>query len=173
VSRTLPGTAFVVAGEGEERTRLEQQVRSSGLADCFTFPGVVGDIPRFLAGLDVTVLCSRSEGMPNAVLEYMAAARPIVATAVGAVPELIEDGVHGLLVPPGDDVRLALAIELLLTRPALAHRLGQAARQRACRHYSREAMLERFQSFYETLVFGAAAEHRSEEVRAWSSCPSC
>ena len=60
----------------------------------------MSDIPAFLAGLDVAVLCSRSEGLSNALLEYMAAGRAIVATAVGAAPDLIADGVHGLLVPP-------------------------------------------------------------------------
>src|SRR5947208_2452803 len=77
-----------------------------------------------MAGLDVAVLTSRAEGMSNAVLEYMAAGRAVVASAVGAMPELIEDGVHGLLVPPGDDAALAAALDRLLRDPALACRLG-------------------------------------------------
>jgi glycosyltransferase involved in cell wall biosynthesis len=172
VCRTLPGTTFVVAGEGEERERLQEQIRLAALEGRFILPGSVRDVPGLLGSLDVAVLCSRAEGLPNAVLEYMAAARPIVATTVGAVPELIEDGVHGLLVPPGDDMRLALAIELLLTRPALARRLGEAARRRACGRYSREAMLERFQRFYETLVFPDAPTPFSEGRDGWRRCLS-
>jgi glycosyltransferase involved in cell wall biosynthesis len=167
VCRRLPAASFVVAGEGEERGRLQEQIRSAALEGRFRLPGIVSDIPRFLGSLDVAVLCSHAEGLPNAVLEYMAAARPIVATAVGAVPELIEDGVHGLLVPPGDDVRLVLAIEMLLTRPALARRLAEAARRRACERYSREAMLERFQRFYESLVFADASTPMSEGRYGW------
>jgi glycosyltransferase involved in cell wall biosynthesis len=94
--------------------------------------------------------------MPNAVLEYMAAGRPIVATAVGATPELIEDGEHGLLVPPGDAGALARAIARLLDEPALARRLGEAARWRARERYGREAMVRRFEDFYTSLIHRAA-----------------
>ena len=113
-------------------------------------------MPGFLAELDVAVLCSRAEGMPNAVLEYMAAGRPVVATAVGAVPELIEDGTHGLLVPPGDPGALARAIARLLADPGLARRLGEAARWRARERYGREAMVRRFEDFYAGLLTEAA-----------------
>jgi glycosyltransferase involved in cell wall biosynthesis len=111
----------------------------------------VADVPSFLAGLDVAVLPSRAEGMSNAVLEYMAAGRPIVATAVGATPELLADGEHGLLVPPGDPAALAAAIGKLLRQPELARRLGAAARRRARERYSREAMVRRFEAFYASL----------------------
>jgi glycosyltransferase involved in cell wall biosynthesis len=143
---------FEVAGEGELRPELERRARECGLADRFALPGSVADVPAFLAGLDVAVLSSRAEGMPNAVLEYMAAGRPVVATAVGATPELVVDGVHGLLVPPGDAGVLAAAIERLLRDPALARRLGEAARRRARERYGREAMVRRFEDFYESLA---------------------
>jgi glycosyltransferase involved in cell wall biosynthesis len=77
-----------------------------------------------------------------------------VATAVGATPELIEDGVHGLLVPPDDAVGLARAVGRLLDDPALARRLGEAARRRARERYSRTAMVRRFEDFYESLLNG-------------------
>jgi glycosyltransferase involved in cell wall biosynthesis len=89
--------------------------------------------------------------MSNALLEYMAAARPIVATSVGATPELIEAGKQGLLVPPGNDLALAENIEKLLLRPELARTMASNARQRASEHYSRAAMIRRFESFYATL----------------------
>jgi glycosyltransferase involved in cell wall biosynthesis len=143
-----PGTTFAVAGEGESRPALQRQITDEGLMDRFALPGSVSNIPAFLAGVDVAVLSSRAEGMPNAVLEYMAAGRAIVATAVGANVQLIEDGVHGLLVPPDDPGRLAAAIAGLLHDPARAARLGAAARRRAEERYSREAMVRRFERFY-------------------------
>ena len=151
LAREHPDLTFSVAGEGAMRGPLTASARERGLTDCFHLPGAVADVPKFLGGLDIAVLPSLSEGMSNALLEYMAAARPIVATAVGAAPELIEDGVHGLLVPPGDAGRLAAAINRLLWQPRLARRLAEAARRRARDRYGREAMVERFTEFYERL----------------------
>jgi glycosyltransferase involved in cell wall biosynthesis len=143
-----PDVTFTVAGEGEERTTLERRIEEVGLSGRFTLPGATGDVPGFLGTLDVAVLPSRAEGMSNAVLEYMAAGRAIVASTVGATPELIEDGVHGLLVAPDDEVALASALDRLLGDPALACRLGEAARRRARQRYSREAMVRRFEDFF-------------------------
>ncbi|MFO0842171.1 MAG: glycosyltransferase [Gemmataceae bacterium] len=151
----LPGVTFEVAGEGDQREALQNQIREGGIQDRFRLPGARGDIPGFLAGLDVAVLPSRAEGMSNAVLEHMAAARPLVATATGATPELIRNGVDGLLVPPGDADALAAAIRHLLTDRALARRLGDSARRRAAERYSRTAMVRRFEEFYTRLVHGA------------------
>ena len=81
---------------------LERLIAELGLVDRVVLPGRVTDVAEFLKDIDVGVLCSRSEGSSNALLEYMAAGRAIVATAVGGTPQLIEDGVHGLLVSPGD-----------------------------------------------------------------------
>jgi glycosyltransferase involved in cell wall biosynthesis len=146
-----PRAVFRVAGEGGQRAELEAAVERHGLAGRFLLPGAAGDVPGFLAGLDVAVLPSRAEGMSNALLEYMAAARPVVATAVGGNTELVADGVHALLVPPDDPTALAGAIDRLLTDRALAGRLGAAARRRARERYGREAMVRRFQDFYESL----------------------
>ncbi len=142
---------YCVAGNGEARTALEQEAADLGLTGQVELPGAIKDIPAFLSCLDVAVLPSRAEGMSNAILEYMAAGRPIVATAVGATPELIEDGKHGLLVPPGDDTALARAIGRLLDDRPLAIRLGTAARRRAAECYSRSAMVRRFEEFYRSL----------------------
>jgi glycosyltransferase involved in cell wall biosynthesis len=90
--------------------------------------------------------------MSNAVLEYMAAGRSIVATAVGGNVELLTDGATGLLVPPDDATSLAIAIGRLLDDRALASHLGATSRLRARQHYSREAMVRRFEDFYTDLV---------------------
>jgi glycosyltransferase involved in cell wall biosynthesis len=145
---------FAVAGEGELRPQLQQLIEQLGLRDHCRLVGRVNDIPAFLATLDVAVLCSWSEGLPNAVLEYMAAGRPIVATAVGGSLELIENGVHGLTVPPGDAAALASAIDRLIKSPELAARLGAAARQRVCERYSQHNRLRRFEEFYESVIHG-------------------
>jgi L-malate glycosyltransferase len=144
--------SFVVVGEGELRPALERQDQALGLANRFHLPGAQRDVPEFLAGLDVAVLSSRSEGLSNAVLEYMAAGRPVVATAVGGNPRLIEDGVTGLLVPPDDPAALARAVARLLREPELAARLAREGRRRVEAHYSREAMVRRFERFYLRLV---------------------
>jgi glycosyltransferase involved in cell wall biosynthesis len=148
-----PDLCFKVAGEGEERPNLERQIREAGLDGRFFLPGSLNDVPAFLADLDVAVLSSRAEGMSNAVLEYMAAARPIVATHVGATPEMIHHGEHGLLVAPGDAGALADSICRLVTNRTLAMRLAESARRRAREEYSREAMIRRFEDFYTHLVF--------------------
>jgi glycosyltransferase involved in cell wall biosynthesis len=150
----FPDATFLVAGEGEQRQTLLRQIDELGLGDRVELCGRVDDIPAFLATLAVAVLPSRSEGMPNAVLEYMAAARPIVATAVGGTPRLIEDGRHGLLVPSEDPDALAAAVGRLLADRALATRLAAAARRRAVRDFSRRAMVQRFERFYVSLGKG-------------------
>lgn len=154
VAAAHPGATFHVAGEGPLRPELERLANDLGLGGRLFLPGSVADVPGFLAGLDVAVLPSLSEGMSNALLEYMAAGRAVVATAVGGNVRLIEDGVNGLLVPPGEPMRLAAAISRLLSDPALAARLGAAARRRAEERYSRAAMVRRFEAFYLNLTGG-------------------
>lgn len=144
-------TVFRVAGEGGQRTELEAAIARENLSGRFMLTGAADDVPGFLVGLDVAVLPSRSEGMSNALLEYMAAGRPIVATAVGGNPELVEHGVHALLVPPDDPASLARAIDRLLGDRPLALRLAAAARKRARERFSREAMVRKFEDFYASL----------------------
>jgi glycosyltransferase involved in cell wall biosynthesis len=149
-----PEVSFSIAGEGPERPMLEQLAREIGLTDSLNLHGSMSDVPGFLAGLEVAVLPSLSEGMSNALLEYMAAGRAIVATAVGNNANMIEDGVTGLLVPPNDPSALAGAIGRLLSDPRMARRLGVAARRRVEEDYSREVMVRRFEAFYRRLVGG-------------------
>jgi glycosyltransferase involved in cell wall biosynthesis len=147
-----PETVFRVAGEGPERAALKRQAEERGVAGRFAWLGTVADIPAFLSQVEIGVLCSRAEGMPNAVLEYMAAGRAVVATAVGSTTDVLADGVHGLLVRPDDAGGLAGALRRLLDDPAQAARLGAAARQRAESHYSPAARARRFEDFYERLM---------------------
>src|SRR6185369_13422025 len=130
VVRDHADATFTIAGEGPEREALLRQAAGLGLGERFVLRGSVNDVPGFLADVDVAVLPSRAEGMSNAVLEYMAAGRAIVATTVGANPRLIEDGVHGLLVPPNDPTALAKAVHDLLDDADRACRLANTARRR-------------------------------------------
>jgi L-malate glycosyltransferase len=155
VAAVIPEATFHIAGEGEGRAALERQAKELGLTSRVEFCGRVSDIPGFLATLNVAVLSSRCEGMSNAILEYMAAGLPVVATAVGAAPQIIEHGIHGWLVPPGDGAALAKGIIVALLDSEAAAARAMAARRRVWQRYSRQAMVQRFERFFGELVFAA------------------
>jgi L-malate glycosyltransferase len=152
IAEEHPDVEFHIAGEGSLRPHLESLIAELHLEQRVFLRGQVRDIPRFLGSIDLAVLCSRSEGASNAILEYMAAGRAIVATSVGGTPQLLEDGVHGLLVPPGDPVALAEALLRLLDEPALATKLAAAARQRVHERFDARQRARRYESLYEQLV---------------------
>lgn len=107
VLRVNPSAGFVLFGEGPERARLQQRINAAGMSQTFILAGFRADIDRFVPHFDLLVLPSYTEGLPNVVLESFAAAVPVVATAVGGTPEVIEDGISGYLVPPGDAEAMA------------------------------------------------------------------
>lgn len=146
-ARGLEFTAVIV-GEGRERGALEARARSLGLGDRVSFPGERADVERLLPALDVFVLSSREEGIPNALLEAMAAGRPAVATAVGGTPEVLEHGETGWLVPAGAPAALADALAEALGDPAEAARRGAAAQRHARETLSIEVMARRHEAFY-------------------------
>jgi glycosyltransferase involved in cell wall biosynthesis len=122
----MPYRAAIV-GDGPERAALEAAAATAQVE----LLGERGDVPEQLAASDVFVLSSRSEGMPMSILEAMAAGLPVVASAVGGIPEIVRDGETGLLVPPGDADALAAALGRLLDDDGLRRRLGAAGRERA------------------------------------------
>jgi glycosyltransferase involved in cell wall biosynthesis len=147
----FPTLKVLVAGDGPERARLEEGARRLGVADTVLFLGIRRDVPAVLTAVDVAVLSSDYEGSPLSVMEYMAAAKPVVSTRVGGVPELVAEDVHGLLVEPRDPEALAEAVARLLRDPALARRLGAEGRRRQQREFSLEAMVGRIEDLYEEL----------------------
>jgi glycosyltransferase involved in cell wall biosynthesis len=143
-----PDAEFVLAGDGPEAAALAARARTRGVADRVVFLGATRDVPEVLAGSDVFVLPSRSEALPNAVIEAMAAGLPVVASEVGGIPELIAQGVTGLLVAPGDPPALAGAIGYLLDHPAAAADLGCAARDYVSRELGFGRLVERIERLY-------------------------
>ncbi|MBF6619477.1 MAG: glycosyltransferase [Patulibacter sp.] len=152
VRRQRPDVRLLIAGDGDERTALEQQIARLGLEDVVRLLGARSDVPDVAAALDVAVSSSDSEASPLAVMEYMEGGRAIVATRVGGVPELIEDGVHGRLVPRRDPDAMAAAIVALLDAPEDRARLGAAAHQRCKDEFRLDVMVDRLERFYERLV---------------------
>lgn len=133
--------ALLLIGEGEDEADLRARAAALGLQERVHFAGYRQDVPRLLGALDLYVHPARWEGMPNALLEAMAAGCPIVASAVDGVCELIEDGTAGWLVQPEKIGALAAATQAALSDPAEARRRGVAAQQRAATRFSVEAMV--------------------------------
>jgi glycosyltransferase involved in cell wall biosynthesis len=131
-----PEIQLLIIGDGELREVLERQAEQLGLAEHCHFLGIREDVPHLLSAADLFVLPSLWEGLSLALLEAMAAARPIVATDVSGTAQAMIPGQTGLLVPPGDSQALAGAMVQLLSDPAQAQAMGQAARQRAERAFS-------------------------------------
>src|SRR5262249_2796373 len=126
---------FLLAGGGKERPRLERLVRRYSLGDRFTFTGLVPDLSAIYQGLAVLVLTSDTEGTPRVILEGMAHGVPVVATRVGGVGQMVEPGVHGYLVGPGDAAGIARYTALLLGDECQRRRLGAQGRYRAEREF--------------------------------------
>jgi glycosyltransferase involved in cell wall biosynthesis len=154
VQARVPAVRLLLVGEGELRSQLEAQAQAMGLSEAVIFAGARTDVPEILAGLDVFVLPSLWEGMSNAVLEAMAAGLPVVATGVGGTPEVVVDGVTGLLVAAGDAGALARSLTRLLCDPELRRRMGQAGRERVAQRFTVGRMVEQTQRLYERLLRG-------------------
>lgn len=148
VRRDFPNVRLVCVGDGSLRGQLEQQARELYLSDAVRFVGYQNDIPQWLSLADVTVLPSFFEGLPLTAIESLAAARPMVATAVDGTPEVILDGRTGFTVPPGDALSLAVAIGRLLRDPDMRRNFGQAGRSFVLEHFTQERQVEQTQQLY-------------------------
>ncbi|MDQ4040195.1 MAG: glycosyltransferase [Actinomycetota bacterium] len=124
-----------IVGDGPDRPAVEAELRAGGLDDVVELVGERADVPERLAGAAVFVLSSRSECMPISVLEAMAAGLPVVASAVGGLPEMVVDGETGVLVPPGDPEALGRALARLVADPQERRRMGAAGRRRVEEHF--------------------------------------
>jgi sugar transferase (PEP-CTERM/EpsH1 system associated) len=142
---------LAIIGDGPLRPRLEQQVAAAGLGDVVWLAGARSDIADLMRGFSLFALSSIAEGTPVTLLEAMATGLPVVSTAVGGIPELIQDGVSGTLVPAGDPAAMAAALARYAGDAALAARHGAAARARIDAHNSVAAMVQAYVALYDGL----------------------
>lgn len=151
---STPYRALIV-GDGPERDEVADAIRTEELGDRVELAGTRDDVAEVLAEADLFVLSSRSEGMPMSVLEAMAVGLPVVASAVGGVPEVVVDGETGILAPAGDAPALAAALERLLDDASLRGRMGAAGRRRAETTFA----LSTWQASHRALYSRLLAEH--------------
>jgi L-malate glycosyltransferase len=147
-----PRLRLVVVGQGPLLGDLRALAGELGIAHAVRFAGLRPETPSFHHLFDVSVLCSVSEGFPNSLVEAMAAARPIVATAVGGVRDAVRDGENGLLVPPGNPARLAEAIASLLSDRGRATLLGRNGERRAREEFAARVVIGELERLYESVL---------------------
>lgn len=148
----VPEAVFFLAGDGPERANLEAKARELKVEDRVIFLGQRNDIPELLNSCDLFVLPSLLEGLPLSVMEAMSAAKPVIATDIDGINEVIIDGENGLLFPPADSKALAERIKLLLSDNELARRLAVSGKERVSRDFSAERMIEEVTGIYRDII---------------------
>lgn len=151
VRREVPNVKFVLVGTGPTQPKMMRRAKSLGLDGSVVFAGYREDAPRIAGAFDVFVLASLIEGLSVALIEAMALGKPLVVTSVGGLPEVVENGRQGLIVPPRSPRALADAIIRILKTPELARQFGEAARTRA-RYFDIRKAVERVEQVYEELT---------------------
>jgi glycosyltransferase involved in cell wall biosynthesis len=152
VASRIAEARFLIVGDGANRPELERYAAHLGLGDRIAFTGFRTDGPDLLLEASVSVLPSLSEGLSNSLLESMASGIPVIAARVGGNPEIIEDGVSGLLIPPRDAVSLAGAIITILEHRGIASQFGEAGRRRVTELFSMERSVGEVEGLYQHLV---------------------
>lgn len=149
---TFPELKFVIVGEGPDRSEIEGMIQRLELQSMVILAGQHSDMPAIYAAMDVFVLPSLNEGLPMTILEAMAASRPVIASRVGAIPKVIQDGETGLLVDPTDTDGLRNALARLLADGDLCSRIGAAGHDWVCRNYTSEAMTLKYRQMYDDVL---------------------
>jgi glycosyltransferase involved in cell wall biosynthesis len=162
-----PTAKFVLVGEGSARQEWKALAAELGIGNRVTFAGARDDMPEVYASLDVAVLPSLVEALPMCLLEAMAAGKPVIATRVGAVPNVVIDEQTGLLLEPGDVNALAAAIAKLLSDRELANRLAENGREHVARNYSARAMASAYIEKYAEVL--ASRGLRGYKQPAWET----
>jgi len=152
ISKRFPNVKFLIVGDGSLRKDLENYSKKLGISNKITFTGVRKDIPDILKKIDISVLSSNYEGLPNIILESMASSKPVVATTVGGIPEAVIDGKTGILVPPKNPEALANAIIKLLKNPKLREKMGKAGRKRVEKYFTIKKMVKEYEKVYDELI---------------------
>lgn len=149
---------FVFCGDGVCRGDLERQAKKVGVMEQLRFPGFRQDLQEFFSIMDLLVLPSLTEGLPNVVLEAFACAKPVVATRVGGVPEIVEDGVNGFLVPPANPRLLAEAIINCLSSKGLGRSFGEAGYQKVKSGFTFESQTQKLERIYKEILTAGGCE---------------
>jgi glycosyltransferase involved in cell wall biosynthesis len=152
VLREEPSTGIVLFGDGPLRASLERKIESAGLTGRFVLAGFRADLDRYIPWFDVMTLPSFTEGLPNVVLEACAAGVPVVATAVGGTPEVIEDGDNGYLTSPGDPHSLASCLLAALESEDARRGMGQRGQQRVREEFTFEAQARLYRRLFAELI---------------------
>lgn len=150
----VPKALFVFVGDGPERASLENEARELCLSDRVVFLGQRNDVRELLQGCDLFVLPSLYEGLPLSIMEAMAAGKPVIASNIGGVNELIRDGETGCLVYPGDPHALARAINTLVSNPALSRKIAMAGKELVEKEFSAKSMAAGVTSIYNRYLSG-------------------
>lgn len=156
-----PEARLLLVGDGPERHAISTACDTLGLRDRTLLLGLRTDVPRLLAASDVAILTSRSEGIPLFLIEAMAARLPVVATRVGGIPEVVEDGVTGRLAPAGDANALGDHLTELAARPELRTAMGEAGRTRAVERFAESRMLAEYRDLYDQMCRGRRRSKRA------------
>jgi glycosyltransferase involved in cell wall biosynthesis len=156
VLRSVPNSAFLIAGEGSLLESLQSLTKELGLKERVFFLGLCDSLAELLGLSEICVLSSSSEGFSNSILEYMAAARPVVVTDVGGAREAVAHGETGYLVPPGDHDQMAACIISLLAAPEDARAMGLRAQLIAKNEFSYEIRLQKTEALYQRLLNATA-----------------
>jgi glycosyltransferase involved in cell wall biosynthesis len=152
VATAVPEAAFLLAGEGELKQSLQALANELGIQDSTYFLGSCERIAELLDVSEICVLSSKAEGFSNSILEYMAAARPVVATNVGGASELVAEGETGYLVASGDDETMAARLVSLLQDPQKAKAMGESGKRLVEQKFSCEAQLRHTEELYNRLL---------------------
>jgi len=152
VLNSIPNTKFLIVGDGTLRSNLEKRSRRIGIEDKVIFTGWREDMPQIIAMLDVLVLASLNEAVGRVLLEAGIAGKPVVATAVGGIPEIVKDGETGILVPPRDPERMAGAVTGLLKDKERRRAMGCAAKEWIKSNYNKEKMVSEIGNMYKDLA---------------------
>lgn len=155
VKEAVPDAAFLLAGEGELSDSLRAFAQELGIQDSTFFLGRCENVAELLSVSEACVLSSKAEGFSNSILEYMAAARPVVVTDVGGAREVVVEGETGYLVASGDDATMAARLIALLRDPETARQMGEGGRRVVEEKFSCEAQLARTEELYERLLTAA------------------
>jgi glycosyltransferase involved in cell wall biosynthesis len=149
VIKVFPQARFLFVGDGPGRDRVEQEIKNAQLEAQILMTGYREDIPAILSFTDLGIISSVAEGIPQFLFQIMAMGKPVIATAVGGIPEIVTSGVNGVLIPPEDPAALAKALVQVLGDPGSARRLGEEGRRLVEQEYTVEKMAEKVYRVYQ------------------------